>query len=91
VFKSVFPSIHGDNPAFADDSTATGRFLQLAIRKPPFDDTAIRHTTGPCNSSHALATQQLATAVRRHWGVENQIKWILDTSFTEGARRIGTA
>ncbi len=33
---------HGDNPAFADDSTATGRFLQLAIRKPPFDDTAIR-------------------------------------------------
>jgi predicted transposase YbfD/YdcC len=34
-------------------------------------------------SSRELTAQQLAVAVRAHWGVENRLHWILDLSFGE--------
>jgi predicted transposase YbfD/YdcC len=34
-------------------------------------------------SSRELTAQQLAAAVRAHWGVENRLHWILDVSFGE--------
>jgi len=34
-------------------------------------------------SSRELTAEQLATAVRAHWGIENRLHWVLDVSFGE--------
>ena len=34
-------------------------------------------------SSRNLSADQLATAVRAHWGIENRLHWVLDVSFGE--------
>ncbi len=34
-------------------------------------------------SSRELSAEQLATAVRAHWGIENRLHWVLDVSFGE--------
>lgn len=34
-------------------------------------------------SSRDLSAEQLATAVRAHWGIENRLHWVLDVSFGE--------
>lgn len=36
-------------------------------------------------SSRELSPEELATAVRAHWAVENQLHWILDVNFGEDA------
>lgn len=38
-------------------------------------------------SSHQPNAKQLATAIRRHWGIENSQHWILDVVFGEDTRR----
>jgi len=38
-------------------------------------------------SSHAPRARMLATAIRRHWSIENGQHWILDVTFGEDARR----
>lgn len=34
-------------------------------------------------SSRDLSAEQLAAAVRAHWGIENRLHWVLDVSFGE--------
>ena len=34
-------------------------------------------------SSRELSAEELTTAVRAHWGIENRLHWVLDVSFGE--------
>lgn len=38
--------------------------------------------------STALSAPQFAAAVRSHWGIENQVHWLLDMAFREDESRI---
>lgn len=39
-------------------------------------------------SSRDLSADQLATAVRSHWGIENRLHWVLDVSFGEDGKTL---
>lgn len=39
-------------------------------------------------SSLKMSAEQIAQAIRQHWGVENQLHWVLDMSFNDDQSRI---
>ncbi len=39
-------------------------------------------------SSRELSAEELATAVRAHWGIENRLHWMLDVNFGEDGCRV---
>jgi predicted transposase YbfD/YdcC len=41
-------------------------------------------------SSLALSAEQALTAVRAHWGIENEVHWVLDVAFREDDCRVRT-
>ncbi|WP_432746443.1 ISAs1 family transposase [Methylobacter sp. G7] len=41
-----------------------------------------------CISSSLTSATQMLVSVRLHWGIENQLHWVLDTSFGEDQSRI---
>lgn len=41
-------------------------------------------------SSRTLSADDFAEAVRNHWGIENRLHWILDTTFREDLSRLRT-
>jgi predicted transposase YbfD/YdcC len=46
------------------------------------------HETRYYISSLAGEPKQLSTAVRTHWGIENQLHWVLDVAFREDDSRV---
>ena len=38
--------------------------------------------------STPLSAAQCGAAVRAHWGIENQVHWLLDVAFAEDQRRV---
>jgi predicted transposase YbfD/YdcC len=62
---------------------ALGRIEAERIAGPGKKDTAIRYIA----LSRKLTPAKMAEIVRAHWGIENQLHWILDVVFDEDAAR----
>ncbi|MDE0671301.1 MAG: ISAs1 family transposase [Caldilineaceae bacterium] len=57
---------------------------RVAPTRAAVDGTLVLHPGHPPNAQHLLAT------VRAHWGIENNLHWILDVAFREDESRVRT-
>lgn len=58
-----------------------------STREHAHSDTIERHRRYYIASSSTLTAAETAHLVRRHWGIENEVHWILDVAFREDDAR----
>ncbi len=75
----VLPAQGIVDPAEWPDCKTIGRIDSLRVRQGKESSLEQRHYI----SSRTLCARELSEAVRSHWGIENQLHWVLDVTMGE--------
>ena len=87
--ERIFAQAGGDAPSFATEERAHGRLerRRASVLGAPIANGKTETDTRYVALSRKLTADKLAEVMRAHWGIENQLNWILDVVFDEDAAR----